>query len=646
MLNSGVILQGRYRILRQLGGGGMGTVYLAEDTRLSHSTCAIKELSPDNLAAHERNAAVQAFQQETQILAKLHHPGITAVTDFFAEGRCWYLVMEYVPGVTLEEHLALRGGRLQLEEALAVIEQLCAVLDYLHRQTPPVIFRDLKPSNVIYMPHGQVKLIDFGIARFFKPGQTRDTMLLGTPGYAAPELYGNMGQSGPCTDVYGLGALLLQLLTGFDPTQMAPPFPLPALGSVVPGLPVTVEQAVLRATQLQPHARFTSVREFWLALADAKSLPTPVRAPRRASWYAIGTGAVLMLCILLVTVGARVWKSFTSASQTSTPLAQTSSPLPGVTVQPLAQSTVLLPTVTPVLRSTSTPVSQLETPGIWEEPGADSRIAFVRVQEDTNRNGRLDWDDRRVIYLMNADGSDERPLTANMSGDAYSPSWSPDGSKLVFTARLQDRWQLYTMEVEYGTIAALDTGPGDARGPTWSPSGTRIAYYSDRAGNDDIYVFSFLNGSVMRLTFDTAGERYPVWSPDERRLAYQSELNNTLYVSVMDADGSNATNLTQHTENNYWPSWSPDGQKLAFVCERYTPVSICILDLNTGYETRLTHFNTHAASPNWAGDGAWIAFARWENGESCEIYRMRSDGTEVQRLTYGNYLNTRPNWSP
>lgn len=266
MIQSGT-LQSRYRVLRQLGGGGMGVVYLAEDTRLVGRLCAIKELSPANLPAAERNWSIQAFQQEAAMLATLHHPGLTAVTDFFAEGGNWYLVMDFVDGETLEARLARSpGGRLPLNEALGIAHQLCEVLDYLHHQNPPVIFRDLKPGNIMLNTHGQVKLIDFGIARHFKPGKNGDTVNLGTPGYAAPEQYGGSGQSGPQADVYSLGVVLLQMTSGYNPAMAPTPFPLPAPGSITRGLPPHVEQAIIRATQLQPQYRFPTVKDFQRAL--------------------------------------------------------------------------------------------------------------------------------------------------------------------------------------------------------------------------------------------------------------------------------------------------------------------------------------------------------------------------------------------
>ncbi len=277
MLQPEDVLQGRYRILRQLGGGGFGTVYLAEDKRLAGRQHAVKEISPSQVADEDQEWAISAFRQEAEILVRLSHPGIAAVTDFFAERGNWYQVMEYVPGQTLGDVLKKApNGRLSEQRALDITDQLCEVLSYLHAQQPPVVFRDLKPDNVMLTPEGRVKLIDFGIARFFKPGVGRDTVALGTPGYAAPEQYGR-GQSDVRTDVYGLGVLLHQMLTGYDPT--ASPFRLPPVDELNPHVSDRVCQAIRRATEHDPGQRYPSVDAFCAALKIARSIqPVPFRS--------------------------------------------------------------------------------------------------------------------------------------------------------------------------------------------------------------------------------------------------------------------------------------------------------------------------------------------------------------------------------
>jgi len=221
------LLKQRYRVVSQLGKGGFGAVYKAEDKQFGNRLLAVKEMSQSGLSPQEIIEATAAFKREAHLLASLKHPNLPSIYDYFNEAKRWYLVMDFIEGETLEEHLNKeKEGRLPWEEALQIGIQLCTVLGYLHRRQPPIIFRDLKPANVMLTPEGHLYLIDFGIARHFKPGQMRDTMAFGSPGYAAPEQYGKT-QTTSRADIYSLGATLYHLLTGDNPSdapfQFAPP---------------------------------------------------------------------------------------------------------------------------------------------------------------------------------------------------------------------------------------------------------------------------------------------------------------------------------------------------------------------------------------------------------------------------------------
>jgi len=213
------LLKERYRIIAQIGKGGMGTGYKGVDTLFHDHFVAVKELSQSGLSAQEMVEATTAFKREAHLLVGLNHPNLPKIRDYFADAGRWYLVMDFIEGETLETYLTHRtGGYLPMNEVLDIGMQLCTVLDYLHTRQPPIIFRDLKPGNVMRTPDGRLYLIDFGIARHFKPGQAKDTMVLGSPGYAAPEQYGK-AQTTPRSDIFSLGALLYELLTGAEPLQ-------------------------------------------------------------------------------------------------------------------------------------------------------------------------------------------------------------------------------------------------------------------------------------------------------------------------------------------------------------------------------------------------------------------------------------------
>lgn len=215
----------------------MGAVYKAEDTKYNDSPVAVKEMRTDLEQAHqsspndddgqrereERRQLLEAFRREAQILSDLKHPNLPRVTDFFTEGGRPYLVMELIPGESLEKRLdRLRGQPMDEAEALKFGIQVAQVLQFLHSRTPPIIFRDVKPANIMVMPNGQAKLIDFGIARTYKEGKRRDTMSMGTAAYAPFEQFGK-GQTDARSDIYSLAATLYHLLTGRPPTPATTP---------------------------------------------------------------------------------------------------------------------------------------------------------------------------------------------------------------------------------------------------------------------------------------------------------------------------------------------------------------------------------------------------------------------------------------
>lgn len=243
------LAQNRYSIVEKIGQGGMGAVYKAKDHAFAERLVAIKELVPsDTLTQQQLLEAQEGFKQEALLLAPLNHQCLPRIYDHFTELGRSYLVMDFIQGKTLETLMEEAvPARLPVRQVVEMAITLSDVLDYLHTRQPPIIFRDLKPANIMLTPRGHVYLIDFGIARLFKFGQKKDTTALGSPGYAAPEQHGK-GQSVPLTDIYGLGATLHHALTGNDPSE-APfsftPFP--------PGIEegVALEKLVLGMVELK-----------------------------------------------------------------------------------------------------------------------------------------------------------------------------------------------------------------------------------------------------------------------------------------------------------------------------------------------------------------------------------------------------------
>lgn len=271
----GIVLGGEYRVAEVIKPGGMGTVYKAES---GGKLYAVKEMRDTFTNPKDRQDAINRFMAEALILARLSHPHIPKVHRHFIENDRYYLVMDFVEGEDFEAVLDHQGGKgLPEEQVLTWALQLCAVLEYLHGQTPPVIFRDLKPANIMLKPSGDISLIDFGIAKLFNPAQ--QGTLIGTPGYAAPEQY--QGLAEPRSDIFALGATLHHLLTGRDPKKHLP-FTFPPLRSLNPAtLSVGIESIVAKAVALDSKKRYQSIREMREALRNRRDgwlfchLPTP-----------------------------------------------------------------------------------------------------------------------------------------------------------------------------------------------------------------------------------------------------------------------------------------------------------------------------------------------------------------------------------
>jgi serine/threonine protein kinase, bacterial len=271
-LQANTILNNRYMVHLKIGQGGMAAVYRAMDTR-THALLAIKEMSDSfSGSPQDHQMAVSNFQREANLLSSLRHPNLPMVTDFFRENNKHYLVMEYVDGVTVGDILANQGHAFDEPTVIRWAIQLCDVLTYLHHQNPPVIFRDLKPDNIMLSKSGQLKLIDFGIARFFKVGNSRDTQALGTVGYAAPEALN--GQTDARSDIFSLCVMLYQLLTGFDPCNR--PYALPPIRQINHTISHGLEQIIQRGLSLGPEQRFQSAVEMRTQLVGLQGQQKPV----------------------------------------------------------------------------------------------------------------------------------------------------------------------------------------------------------------------------------------------------------------------------------------------------------------------------------------------------------------------------------
>ncbi len=257
----GSVVEGKYEILKLIGQGGMSKVYLAMDKRLNKQW-AVKEIEK---RARDKNneVIIQSAIAEANMIKKLDHPALPRIVDIIDNGQVIYVIMDYIEGEPLSTILDEYGAQPQ-DLVIEWAKQLCEVLDYLHTCDPPIIYRDMKPANVMLKPDGNLKLIDFGIAREYKEQNLADTVSLGTKGYAAPEQFGGKGQTDPRTDVYCLGVTLYHLVTGQNPCE--PPYELYPIRYWNPQLSGGLERIIQKCTQLNPEDRYQSCAELLYAL--------------------------------------------------------------------------------------------------------------------------------------------------------------------------------------------------------------------------------------------------------------------------------------------------------------------------------------------------------------------------------------------
>ena len=250
-LKSGDKLVEKYEIIKALANGDSSTIYLARELT-TESHCVIKELWGGRLPEEEKNIARETFDQEVRVLRALRHPGIPTFYDSFSVGIWHYLVMEYIKGKTLQEIVEERKNPVLVDSAILWAIQICDILYFLHNRATPVIFRNLSPSNVMLTHKGDIKLIDFGLARFFDDHKSRDTHVLGTFGFAAPEQYGKT-QTTPSTDIYSLGTTLYYLLTLQNIQEFL--FNFPPIRKFNARVPQWLEKTITRCLEKYPEKR-------------------------------------------------------------------------------------------------------------------------------------------------------------------------------------------------------------------------------------------------------------------------------------------------------------------------------------------------------------------------------------------------------
>jgi len=492
------LLHSRYNIVSQIGTGGFGAVYQAKDTLFSHRLVAIKEMNQDGLSPQELAEASAAFEHEALLLTDLIHPNLPRIHDHFTENGRSYVVMDFIAGDTLEDYVDKFVRRFSIEAALEIGLQLCTVLDYLHTRQPPLIFRDLKPANIMRTADNHVYLIDFGIARHFKPGKAKDTIPLGSRGYAAPEQYGK-AQTTPQSDIYGLGATLHQLLTGDDPSLTLFHFE-PVRLSKLPisaQLDALLKQMVEMEVSKRPASMAIVKQELQRLLAQQMAQkPSPVVKRRNFVKGCLGVVATCSAAIAITTFV--VEKPNVVSLLLAHPFSGTT-PVPSPAPPGPAQATIL-----------SRPLYTYRG-----HKGSVTAVAWSPQGQHIASAGTLDssvqvWDAisarKRVLALF---------ATHNQRVDALA--WSPES---IHIAAALDNDTVDVRRIATGDDRLLRfSHPGNANALAWSPGGSRIAAVS---GNTAVEVRSATMSRSGTALPESISLHIPTMPPHSARLCKQS----------------------------------------------------------------------------------------------------------------------------
>jgi serine/threonine protein kinase len=578
-ISSDLLLHDRYQILSQVGTGGFGTVYKALDTQAQDRIIAIKQITLRGLKSQEQIEATDGFHREVQMLTTLSHPNLPKIYAHFTDAEHWYVVMDFIEGETLEQYLrditasetvVIRA--LPLDEILDIVLQLCHVLTYLHTRQPAIIFRDLKPDNIMRTPNGKLSLIDFGTARYFKPGQAKDTIPLGSPGYAAPEQYGR-AQTTPRADIYSLGALLYHLLSRRDPAEtpllrldMLDAYQRPA-NTHEGELNALIQRMVASDVSQRPSSvdEIEAELQRWRADGEARiwrptqePMPLPTSSP---GWYQPGLSHQQQQ---MMSHPTRIAKTSRRKFIVGSIALASAIGMVGFGTywhnRPFSHI-ALTKSFPKDIPSPSFPVNQPPISSIaWSY---DNTYLAFGFQDGTIMGGRVSSTGDYSIFVPIFSISDHQPINFL--------AWSPDGIQLTIMSQsgLRLAWTLSAdgppiiQEMSQPTgVATQDQDAGATGIVSWSPNGQTMA--SSSQGNLNCYK---MPERELMASFQMISGNAIAWSPNSQLIVVEKESpTSSLSLEILDAKLFTAiSTFFLHSSPTTIMAWSPDGKAIAFI---------------------------------------------------------------------------------
>jgi Tol biopolymer transport system component/tRNA A-37 threonylcarbamoyl transferase component Bud32 len=685
---------GAYEIISSVGAGGMGEVYRARDARLQRDV-AIKIL-PEALS-HDRSA-VSRFQREAQAASALNHPHILSIYEVGRAEERDYIAMELIAGETLRDRIARDR---ELPSMLDILIQVGDALSRAHEAS--IVHRDLKPDNIMVTPDGYAKVLDFGLAKLLLRGvdseaatevaprettaETRIGTFIGTAGYASPEqARGELVDAR--SDIFSFGCIAFEAMTGERAfrgdtalqtlTLIATVDPAP-LRKLNPRVPAVLQRIVSRCLAKNRDDRYPSMNDAVVALRRVRD--------------GLREGGARRLPVLTQLTFDKAIEQFPAISPDGARV---------VFSRDVGRVRKLFLTV--VSEGGEEPITDGPHDDIqpaWSPAG--DKLLFVRSREPHARVEPSDVFGRYVggdVWLLDlATGK-----TSLVVSDAANPSWSPDGARIAFDARLSGAWRIWLADARGRNPVQATTDSSDAIHhvrPRWSPDGRRIVFQNLEGTKFDVRVADLETKKMTWVTNDYTMDLHPVWSPDGEAIYFSSYRGGGINVwrIPVDDDGTPLGSMEQvtagpghdvdldvaqsgrlvcailkqnadiwrlpvdpstgaatgapepviaTTRENTRGAWSPDGASIAFSSDRSGAMNLWLLDGSDGRAGRTRPITRGAGSdyqPNWSPDGRTLAFFSGRAG-ALDIWRVDVAGGEMTQLTHGEGVNINPFFSP